>query len=305
MPPNDGADFGRGKTSTSNGDGPKRPDEPGSDRLVAQENSQEVGAKAEANAEDNAMTGTRVLEYLGRHPDFFVDHPDLLNRLNVPEREFGSAPNGLADGDHDGLPQSQDGAAAPTGTVIDLQQYMLDQTRARAADLEGQLSEIVGLAREGMQGSARIQAAVLELISARDLDELIGTVTENLAVTLDLDIVVLAVDGGSAERGGVPLFANGGVTVMPDGYIDTVLRDADVVLNENISGDRRLFGAAAELVRSQALLRLPVFPDEAPAMLAMGVRRTHEFEPHQGTDLMSFLGEALTLSLRTRLNMHG
>ena len=260
------------------------PPSDGTDTERRDDKQAETAAAKEGRTQD--LTGDRVASYLGRHPDFFVEHADLLSRLTPPSRAFGEADDETASGE---------------GTVVDLQHYMLRETRARAAELEGQLSEIAGLAREGMHGQARIQAAVLEIVAARDLENLVAIVTSDLAVTLDLDVVVLAVEGGAAERNKVPLFTAHGVRVMPEGALGEALGDADVVLRANISGDRRLYGATAELVRSEALIRLPVVRDEPPAMLAMGVRRSREFSSKQGTDLMSFLGDVLTLSIRTRL----
>ncbi len=269
MAPTDGADIDRVKKATA------------SDSA-----EQSTDSATENSAED------KITEYLSAHPDFFVDHPELLATLLAtmapPTRDFGPA-------------DTSETGSSETGQIVDLQQYMLRETRARAADLEGQLSEIVGLAREGLHGHARIQAAVLEIIAAQNLNEVIEVVTQDLMTTLDLDVVIIAVEGGAAERGKVPLFSTDGVRVMPEGYIAEALGQADVILHENISGDRRLYGSAAELVRSQALIRLDVIPGEPAALLAMGVRRLNEFGPQQGTDLMSFLGEVLTLSIRARL----
>lgn len=259
------------------------PPNDGADIDLVDEQATVVAAEKPIDSEQKSAD-SRIAAYLAGHPDFFVGHPELLARMTPPPRDFGGA---------------QDPEA---GEIVDLQQYMLSETRARAKDLEGQLSEFVGLAREGMHGHARIRAAVLEIIAAQGLSELIAIVTEDLMATLDLDVAVIAVEEGAAERGKVPLFSADGVRVMPEGYISEMLGQADVILHENITGDRRLYGGAAELVRSQALIRLDIIPGEPPALLAMGVRRLHEFGPQQGTDLMSFLGEVLTLSIRARLD---
>jgi len=225
------------------------------------------------------VTADRVRAYLDDNPDFFLDFPDLLDRMTPPSRDFA------ADGDAE---------------IVDLQQYMLRQTRAKAATLEGQLSEIVGLAREGMHGHARIRSAILTIVGARSLDHLIEVVTTDLAVILDLDAVLLAVEAGK-----VPRLTADGVRVMPDGMIDKLMGDGDVVLQENIAGDRHLYGSSAGLVRSQALIRLAIAKGGPPALLAMGVRRPDEFAASQGTDLLSFLGDVLSLSLRNWLDIPG
>lgn len=245
------------------------------------------GADIDANEAAGAISDRRldaaaIVAYLERHPEFFVDRPDLLGGMTPPSRDFSG------------------GAGGGSGNteIIDLQHYMLRQSQAKSAELEDQLSDIVGLAREGMHGQARIHSAVLAVVGARGLDHLIEVATTDIAVILDLDISVLAI-----EEGKVPRLTADGVQVLPDGMIAELMGDADVILAENIVGDKRLFGSGADLVRSQALIRLAVAEAGPPAILGMGVRRAQEFSPSQGTDLMSFLGQALTLCLRNWLDL--
>lgn len=233
------------------------------------------------------IAAAQVADYLTRHPDFFVDHPELLGAMTPPARDFGAA---TAD------PESEEGP----GEVVDLQQYMLQISRARAAELEDQMTEIVGLAREGMQGQARVQAAITAIVGARSLDQLIEVATTDLTVLLDLDVAMLAVEGGE-----VPRLTAEGVRVLPEGLIANLLGPADVVLQDKMTGDKRLYGSAAGLVLSQALIRLDVAKEGPPAMLALGSRRPQEFAPGQGTDLMRFLGDVLAMSLRVRLDLPG
>lgn len=221
------------------------------------------------------LGGDAVRAYLERHPEFFVAHPELLLRMALPARDFGS------------------GGAAE---IIDLQQYMLRASRAKTRRLEGQLTEVVGLAREGQQGMSRIHSAVLAVVGASDLRHLIEVITTDLAMIFDLDAVVLAV-----EAGHLPRLAAAGARLLPGGMIARLLGDDDVVLQQSIVGERQLYDSNAGLVRSQALVRLPIDADAPPALLAMGVRREREFAPSQGTDLLSFLGSVVAASLKTRL----
>jgi uncharacterized protein YigA (DUF484 family) len=80
--------------------------------------------------------------------------------------------------------------------------------------------------------------------------------------------------------------------------IDAFLEGQDALLNTNIAGDPRLYGPAARLVKSQALLRLTM-PGETPdALLAFGSRDPLLFQDGQGTELIGFLADVVERLLR-------
>jgi hypothetical protein len=66
-----------------------------------------------------------------------------------------------------------------------------------------------------------------------------------------------------------------------------------------------LFGGAAGLVRSQALLRL-AFGRNAPAgLLCIGTRQLGRFHPGLATELLAFLARALGITIAQWLNPRG
>jgi uncharacterized protein YigA (DUF484 family) len=71
----------------------------------------------------------------------------------------------------------------------------------------------------------------------------------------------------------------------------------DVLLCTDIHGDPALFGEAAGLVRSQALLRLS-FSRSAPlGLMCLGTRTADTFQPGLGTELLNFLARTLEISI--------
>ncbi|MGY8990248.1 MAG: DUF484 family protein, partial [Rhodospirillales bacterium] len=74
------------------------------------------------------------------------------------------------------------------------------------------------------------------------------------------------------------------------GDIDTVLDpDYDVVLLKEVAESKAVFGSAASLVRSAALLRLRPGRTVPAGMIAIGARSPGFFHPRQGTELITFL----------------
>ncbi len=222
-----------------------------------------------------AIDETQVATYLRRHPDFLERHPELFGLLTAPSR-------GLGEG---------------TTNVVDMQRAMLDRLRREIAHLHAQRGELLATTRTNLQTQTRIHAAVLALLSAPSFDYLIETVSTDLAVLLDVDIVAIGAEADTMGESEIPI-----VRLVPDGLVDELLgEENDVLLRDNIRGDERLYGGGAELVHSEALLRLEIGP--GASLLAFGSRERDAFRSGQGTELIAFLARILEHSLRAWLEM--
>jgi hypothetical protein len=82
------------------------------------------------------------------------------------------------------------------------------------------------------------------------------------------------------------------------GVVDQVLGpDRDVALDTDVQGDPTLFGAAAGLVRSQALVRLTFGRSGQTGLICVGTRKPGTFHPGLGTELLSFLARAVEITI--------
>ncbi len=219
----------------------------------------------------------QVLDFLRRRPDFLTDHPDLLAALAVPGRDLSAA---------DGAP------------VVDLQKVMLDRLRGEIGRLHDSQGELLATTRNNVQTQTRVHAAVLSLLRAHSLAHLAETVTTDLAVLMDVDVVALCL-----EAGAMPRVLPEGVRVVPDGTVTEALgANNNVRLRENIHGDKLIYGSGAGLVRSDALLRLHIVPGGAQGLLAFGCRDHDYFRAGQATELVCFLAQVLEHSVRAWLD---
>ena len=225
-------------------------------------------------------TAKQVAAYLRAHPDFLQRHPDLLAIIKSPVREF-------PDADPDGC------------EVVDLQHAMVGRLRTELARNVKQHGELIDAGRNNQHSQARIHATVLRLLSARSLDHLLELMATDLVGLLDIDAVMLCLETDSVAPA-----TSHGIRILPDGTIAKVLgSERDVTLRENVSGDRRIFGEAAGLVRSDALLRLVVRQNGPAALLALGSREPRRFHPGQGTELLAFLANVMEHSICTWLDL--
>ena len=96
----------------------------------------------------------------------------------------------------------------------------------------------------------------------------------------------------------------GGLFQLDPHTVDSVIGPGRrVLLRCDIQGDPAIFGAAAGLVASEALIRMRPSQATPSAMLALGARKPDQFHPGQGTELLIFLADVLERCVRTWLNL--
>jgi hypothetical protein len=224
------------------------------------------------------LTAGEVAAFLEQHPEFFAEHPDLLDSLSTPS------------------PENE-------GGVVNLQHFLVERLRQQLTEARHAHDGLVAIGRANLTIQARVNRAVLALLSARSFEQLIEFVATDLAVILDLDAVALGVEQGVDE---LPPVRLDGLVQLESGTVDELIgRGRTVTLVDRTEGQTALFGAAASLISSQALIRLQVSRKTPPALLALGSRRAKQFHEGQRTELLTFLARALERSIRAWLNLPG
>ncbi len=221
-----------------------------------------------------APTAAQIVDYLRRHPDFLKRHPELLSAaIDEPS----------ADG------------------IVDMRQYLVRRLQSEVRDLEEQRADVVATRRAHLSSQSRVHAAVLALLSAHTFEHLIETTTTDLAVHLEVDAISLCVETVEGAPTRVPV---AGISIIGPGGVDSLIgRGREVALRPYVTGDHVIFGAAAGLVRSDALLRLPIASNAPAGLLALGSRTAGRFQPGQATELLGFLARVLGLSIRSWLDL--
>ncbi|MBX6322777.1 MAG: DUF484 family protein [Rhodospirillaceae bacterium] len=222
------------------------------------------------------LTGAQVAEYLRRHPTFLLRHPELLDTQVAPARDRGDG-------------------------VVDLQQFMLERLRREIARLRAEQDELLANSRDNLSTQARIHKAALSLLAADSFERLIETLTTDLALQLDVDVVMLCVEKAPNSAGDPHVE---GVQLLSLGAVDRLLGPGhEVLLRDDVRGDPEIFGSFAGLVRSDALLRLHVSRATPPGLIAFGNRHPGYFNAGQATELLSFLARVLEHCIRCWLDL--
>jgi uncharacterized protein len=208
-----------------------------------------------------------VLDFLYQNPTFLADYPDIL------------------------------AAATQRGeNVVDFQQLIVQKLRTEKQRVEDRQRLLIDSARNNMTVQARIHAAIIRLTEARNLEEFIDIINTELALMLEVDVIAIVIESEFGQEHIVP---SHGIRTVESRFIDNHIgADRDSLLEANVLGDPRLFGPAARLVKSQALMRLNIAQNIPDGLLSFGSRDPLLFADGQGTELVSFLTDVVERLLR-------
>jgi uncharacterized protein len=230
-----------------------------------------VGSRSAAPGQASAIRAADVIAYLREHPDFLEKHPGALRLLRTPSRGDG-----------------EDG-------VLDFQHFMLERLRGDLRRVEDEHKNLIALSRGNLASQCRVHKAALTMLRAQSFEHLLQIVTTDLAVLIDVDVVTIGVESTAARTTRLPL---PGIHLLRGGMVEELLgADRDVLLCTDVKGDPSLFGAAAGLVRSQALLRLSFGRSGPVGLMCIGTRKPGTFHPGLGTELLSFLARAVEITI--------
>ena len=206
-----------------------------------------------------------VEAFLQAHPGFLADRPALYRALVPPRRVHGER-------------------------LADHMAAMLDAERERGLVLRDRTEALLAAGRVNAATQSRAQRAVLAVMAARGPAEALDIIQQDWPGLLGVDVVTICAEGRA-----LPL-----ARPLPRGFVARSVRaGSPAALRADAFDTETLYGEAAPLVASDALVRLPL-PNGGDALLACGVRDPGAYEPRQGTDVLCFLAAVAAIAL-TRL----
>jgi len=227
----------------------------------------------DAAVADTALTDEQVADFLRRHPDFLARHPDLLAALAPPSR-FD---------DHTG--------------VVDMQAFMIRHQREELARIKGAAEHLIHTSRSNMTTQGKTHRAALALLGADTIEALAQVVADDLPGLLDVDVVTMRFEDTDEA---VSSLSFASIGRFPRGTVERVLggKDRDCALSQELPGDPALFGEAATLVKSSAMVRVTPGGTCPEGLLSLGSRHGRTFYSGQGTELLGFLARVLQACVR-------
>lgn len=214
-----------------------------------------------------ALTAEIVSAWLRRHPDFLLENPEVLSFLTPPEFRRGER-------------------------IVDMQRFMLDRLRTEVTTLRRREKQLLSAAEGNAAGQNKVHQAVLAIAGAPDLTALNQAIAGKLPAILDLESAVLCVEEADAAS------VEGATVLATDRIAELMGPKRRILLKAGTTGPEFVFGEDAGRVKSLAYLRVRTGSGGPRLMLALGSGRDDGFEPHQGTDLLAFMGDVLEARLK-------
>ena len=236
--------------------------------------------KSGANTGPAEPTAEAVRRFLLSNEDFLLRHPDLLDKLAVPRRDFGDG-------------------------VQDFHAALVERQRVQIETLTDKLGALTETSRRNLDIETRIHTAVLHLMAASDWDGLAATIASTLPTLLDVRSVEI-ITGAAAviwpqptepASEGAPL----AVRTADAEAIQAVMGINTEVLLPSLADMGALFPAGMDEgspLLSAALVKLNLGHMLAPAVLSYGSGTAGFFNPNQATDQLRFVSSAIEIMLR-------
>lgn len=178
------------------------------------------------------------------------------------------------------------------GQLLSFEDHALARLRARVAAAEEAREDLLAFARGQSGAVAAIHQAVLAGLDATDFEHLLHIVVQEWPLILGLDAVALGLIVG--ERGF--RVDSSGVQHTESALLRQWIGGGEPVELRTVPRGHALFGPACDLIRAEALVRLP---DAMPrALLLLGQRTQQSLDARHGSELLLFLGGSLSAMLR-------
>ena len=217
------------------------------------------------------ISSEAVAAYLEQNPGFLNDRPELLTTLIPPGQNHG-------------------------GGVLDIQKFMLDRLQGELTRFRSREQTLLATAKSNADVQGCVFAATKALLDAKSFEDLIKIVLKKMPKMFDVSAAALCIEAGDHVPQGATEI---GIVVVEPGALDSLMgSELSVALKSNIEGDKAIFGSRATKVRSAALLRLDLGPKVPNGLLALGAKSPTGFDPHQGTELLSFFSYVLQRTIQ-------
>jgi uncharacterized protein len=214
------------------------------------------------------MNAEEVAQFLRTHPQFFDQHPELLESISVPH------PYG--------------------GRAIPLAERQTITLREKVKLLESKLSELIQFGEENDAISEKVHRLAVALVGARDFPELTHALYRHLGEDFAVPHLALRVWGKSVP---VDFDESHAVTAAQRQHAEAMSTPQCAAMVDNPYLE--WFGEAAAHLRSMALV--PLGQGAVFGLLALGSEDPERFFPEMGTIFLRRIGELCAAGVAARL----
>ena len=191
--------------------------------------------------------------------------------------------------------------------VVDLRSVLLRRLEGKLDQLEVTHRDVIAAAYENLAGTNQIHRAVLAVLEPASFEALLSAVAHELPSIMALDEVKMCFEGDGVQAGellGPTGRYRNTIVGLPKGGCAAFcgengdIAGPNVLLRKATRAGYLIYGEAAGNIGSEAILRLDLGAGRLPGLLIFGSVDPNRFHSEQGTDLLTFLGSAFSLTMQ-------
>ncbi|MDZ7735421.1 MAG: DUF484 family protein [Gammaproteobacteria bacterium] len=215
-------------------------------------------------------TSETVASFLRNNPEFFNEHPELLEQIKVPH---------------------------PSGEAVSLVERQMSLLREQNEKTRQKLDELIEIARANEELARRMHMLALTLMDAHVPQEIFTTLYESLRKNFQADFVTVRILAAPAfiDKPCGDEFA--GDDSQGHTLFDSVIKSRHPVCGRLKRQQQvYLFGDEGDKITSGVMV--PLHGDGWGGVMAIGSYDADRFHPGMGVELLSNLGEILSIILK-------
>ncbi len=215
----------------------------------------------------------QLLDLIKDCPDILVRHPALLAELEVPHE---------------------------TGGAVSLIERQVGVLRNRLQLTDKRLRELMDIARSNERLAESRQRLAINLLGARDLDDVISIVLDELGNELGADyaVVYLLTDDPGRLDGKPEIFVDANTEALK--LFSTMLDNRKPICGRStLEQNEFLFGSEAGQVASAAVI--PLVAGARLGLLALGSKDESRFTIAMGTEFLTQIADLVSAALAVQL----
>lgn len=205
----------------------------------------------------------KVADYLGKNPDFFVDHEDLLLEMTLPHSR---------------------------GDAVSLVEHQVSLLRERNRDVRKQLDQLLASATRNHEIFDKCQRLVLDLIDSQDPDQFFNSLEQSFKEDFKAVAYSLLIFSGRSHQ--INHFTWSLPSSTAREYIGTLMKSKKPTLGTLRPEEQDfLFRHASDKVMSAAVVSIK--GKKQIGLLSIGSEDPQYFEAGMGTLFIGFIADTL------------
>lgn len=188
--------------------------------------------------------------------------------------------------------------------IVDLRGIAMERLESRLTRLEDTHRTVIAAAYENLAGMNQVHRAILSFLEPLDFDSFLHRLGTDVADVLNIGAVRLVLE--SHEEAALPGPDAHVLKLVPAGFVSDYLGQGravrHVTLRRATGVTDAIFGEGSDWIGSEACILLDFGENRLPGMLVFASEDSEHFAPHQGTDLLNFMGGVFECAMRRWLD---